>query len=71
MSTKRSGQFELRLGEEKQEVAYLRLPTYPAQGKCKMSRTVRLYDLMGSYDGPDINLDFDEEGVLVGIEVLV
>lgn len=36
-----------------------------------MSRTVRLHDLLGAYEGPEVNLDFDQEGVLVGIEILV
>lgn len=35
-----------------------------------MSRSVRLRDVMGAYQGPDVDLDFDMRGVLVGIEVL-
>ena len=35
-----------------------------------MSKAVRLIDLIGKYKGPDVVLDFDEAGVLVGIELL-
>jgi hypothetical protein len=35
-----------------------------------MSRSVRLSDLIGTYVGPDVVLDFDEDNVLVGIELL-
>jgi hypothetical protein len=35
-----------------------------------MSKSVRLRDLIGSYEGPDVVLDFDLRGVLVGIEIL-
>jgi hypothetical protein len=51
-------------------VAYLKLPNYPRTGHCKMSRTIRLIDLVGTYRGPDVILDFDEENILVGIEIL-
>lgn len=35
-----------------------------------MSKSVRLVDLLGSYNGPEVVLDFDEDGTLVGIEVV-
>lgn len=60
--------FELRVAEDG-ETAYLRLPTFPASGKCQVSRSVRLIELMPDYKGPDIVLDFSE-GVLIGIEIL-
>jgi len=65
-----SGVFKLELSDGKHEVVYLKLPTYPAKGICKVSKSVRLFDLLGKYDGPDVILDFDTEGVLVGIELL-
>jgi hypothetical protein len=70
MTAKRSGRFELQISDDDEGVAYLKLPTHPAEGFSKTSRTVRLYDLIGKYRGPDVSLDFDEEGVLVGIEFL-
>lgn len=60
--------FVLEVGEEN-DIAYLRLPSHPG-GLCKMSRSLRLRDVMGRYQGPDVVLDFDMEGTLVGIEIL-
>jgi hypothetical protein len=68
-SRKKLGRFELRVSEDDQDVAYLRLPSHPGE-TCKMSKSIRLVDLMGSYEGPDVVLDFDQDGVLVGIEFL-
>jgi hypothetical protein len=31
---------------------------------------VRVVDVLGKYEGPDVVLDFDAGGVLVGIEVV-
>jgi hypothetical protein len=66
---KRPGHFELRVSEDAQDVAYLRLPSHPGE-TCKMSKSIRLADLLGSYEGPEVVLDFDQDGVLVGIELL-
>jgi uncharacterized protein YuzE len=63
------GVFELKVSDDDADVAYLRLPTH-AVGLSKVSRSVRLIDLMGKYDGPEVVLDFDAKGVLVGIEIL-
>lgn len=68
-SKKKLGRFELRVSEDDQDVAYLRLPSHPGE-TCKMSKSIRLAELMGSYTGPDVVLDFDQDGVLVGIEIL-
>jgi hypothetical protein len=48
--------------------AYLKLPTHP--GVLKGARTVTLVDLIGAYQGPYVVFDFDQQGVLVGIEVV-
>ncbi len=64
------GYFNLTVSEDDNDVAYLRLPTHPG-GTCEMSKSLRLVDLIGVYDGPDIVLDFDKNGTLVGIEILV
>jgi hypothetical protein len=61
--------FDLRVSQDDASVAYLRLPTHPGV-TCKMSKSVRLVELLGSYKGPDVVLDFDQSGVLVGIEIL-
>ena len=68
-SKKKLGRFELQISEDDQDVAYLRLPSHPGE-TCKMSKSVRLIEILGAYTGPDVSLDFDEDGVLVGIEIL-
>lgn len=65
----KAGRFELRISEDDQDVAYLRLPTHPGE-TCRMSKSIRLEQLLGPYSGPEVVLDFDQEGVLVGIEIL-
>ncbi len=62
------GSFDLRVSTDDANVAYLRLPTHQG-GTSRMSRSVRLVDLLGAYQGPEVVLDFDSRGVLVGIEI--
>ncbi|WP_425493885.1 DUF2283 domain-containing protein [Dyella silvatica] len=53
------------------EAAYLTLPDHPGRGvHGVVSGQVRLVDVL-PYVGPDIYLDFDHEGRLIGVEVLV
>jgi hypothetical protein len=61
--------FSLKVSGDDAGVAYLRLPTHPG-GRPKMSKSVRLTDVLGKYEGPDVVLDFHAAGVLVGIEIL-
>jgi hypothetical protein len=48
--------------------AYLKLPTHP--GVLKGARSVPLVNLIGAYQGPYVVFDFDQQGVLVGIEIV-
>lgn len=66
MGNTKGSRFALKVSEEDDDVAYL----HPAAGPCRMSRSVRLRDVMGAYPGPDVVLDFDLHGTLVGIEIL-
>ncbi|MEL6340953.1 MAG: DUF2283 domain-containing protein [Myxococcota bacterium] len=36
----------------------------------RVARTLSLRDLIGEYSGPDIHLDFSDDAVLVGIEIV-
>jgi hypothetical protein len=69
MTKEKSGKFVLELFEDDPGVAILRLPTYPKEGNIKTSKSLRLYDLIGEYKGPDIYLDFDIYGELVKIDI--
>ena len=64
--------FELRVSDGDPEVAYLRLPASADPSDAterRVLRTVRLSDLM-PYQGPDVYLDLDASGRLIGIELL-
>jgi uncharacterized protein YuzE len=50
------------------DVAYLKLPE--AENAGKVARTVSLRDIVTDFKGSDVELDFSEDGVLLGIEVL-
>ncbi len=65
----RIGKFELKVVGD-HEIAYLKLPSYPKTRQLKTSKSFRLFDCVGSYKGPDVVFDFDQDGILVGIEVL-
>ena len=61
---------QLKISADDDEVAYLFLPNHPKQvvpGIVK--KQTRLSDLIDGYKGPDIYLDFDEEGKMIGIEI--
>ena len=62
--------FDLQISEDDEDVAYLRVPTHPRTVPCRMSKSLRLVEVLGQYEGPDVVLDFDDKGVLVGIEIL-
>lgn len=53
------------------DVAYIYLPDHPEQNvQGCVKKTARMCDLIDGYKGPDILLDFDANGVCIGIEVL-
>jgi len=51
--------------------AYIALPGYPEQlVPGVVAKTLELGDLIEKYVGPRINLDFNKDGTLIGIEIL-
>ena len=66
---KRAG-FNLRVSEDDSDVAYLKLPGHPGESSGVVKRTVSLRDLLANYEGPDLMFDFDDNNVLIGIEIL-
>ena len=52
-----------------QDVAYVYLPGHPGPGVPGVAKQVRLSSLL-KYKGPDLHLDFDADGHLIGVEVL-
>ena len=64
---------EMRLRQRAEEpgVAYLELHDHPhvlTRGLCK--RTVDIHELIENYSGPRISIDFNSQGLPVGIEIL-
>ena len=55
--------------DDEGDVAYLQLPAHIGDGQ-KVDKTIRLLDLLEDYKGPDLFLDFDKDGVLIGVEIL-
>ena len=67
----RNEKIHLRVSEDDEEiVAYLTLPDHPGRLSAIIKKSVRLRDLIGDYTGPDLYFDFDEDQVLLGIEIL-
>jgi len=61
----------LTLSEDDDDVAYLKLPDHPGNDTSgAVNKQIRLLDLT-TYTGPDIYLDFDSKGRLIGLEILV
>jgi hypothetical protein len=69
MSTKRG--MELRISADDEDVVYLKLPDHPGGVPGIVKKTVRLHDVLGDYSGPDLYFDFDENNMLIGVEILV
>ena len=73
------GKIELKLaseyageGEEAgdDDVAYISLPDHPGVVYGVVKKQLRLWDLIGAYEGADVYFDFDKENRLIGIEIL-
>ncbi len=61
----------LKVSEDDPEVAYLYLPDHPGAGTFNIvEKQIRLYDIIANYKGPDIYLDFDASGKVIGIEIV-
>jgi hypothetical protein len=63
-------EFDFKVSEDDKDVAYLKLPGHPGMASGVVKRSVSLHELIGDYAGPDINFDFGEGNVLIGIEIV-
>jgi uncharacterized protein YuzE len=65
-----TGKIALSISDDDEDVGYLTLPKHPGKGTPgAVRKQTRLLDLV-KYVGPDIFLDFDMDGNLIGIEIL-
>jgi uncharacterized protein YuzE len=63
--------FILKISTDDENVAYLQLPKHPKKlviGIVK--KTISLSEIIEGYKSIPIHLDFDEEGELIGIEIV-
>ncbi len=61
----------VKMSNPKSRNAYIALPGYPMEvTPGVVARTISLDDLIADYHGPVVNLDFDKDARLIGIEVL-
>ena len=66
----KANKITLRVSADDDDVAYLMLPSHIGQGKFgAVAKQIRLLDIL-QYCGPDVYLDLDGQGNLVGIEIL-
>ena len=62
----------VRMSADDSDSAYVALPGCPDEPQYGIvSKTVCLDDVVEDFKGPGINLDFNKDGVLIGIEILV
>ncbi len=63
-----NNQMRLTVSPDDNDVGYVTLPAHPGPGvPGAVKRTIRLRTLL-DYAGPDLNLDLDSEGNLIGVE---
>ena len=54
------------------DMAYLFLPKHPGKGKPGITvKQISLHSVIADYQGPEIFLDFDKDGVIIGMEFLL
>ena len=61
---------DLKVSEDDEDVGYVFLPEHPRSGVGVVKKTIELRQLVPDLKGPDVNLDFDADGVLIGIEII-
>ena len=61
---------KLIISPDDSSVEYLQLSQHPGTKKGVVKKSLELTDLMGNYKGPELVFDFDENDILIGIEIL-
>lgn len=65
-----SNKIRIKMRSPDADTAYIALPGYPEQlTSGVVKKSVSLDDIY-DYEGPRVQLDFDKEGKLIGIEVV-
>ncbi len=67
----KTGKISTKISEDDPSVGYITLPSYPKKNDGKIVyKSIDLIDIIKNYKGPQVILDFDENSVLIGIEVI-
>ena len=54
------------------DMAYLFLPAHPGKGAPGITtKQISLHSIIVNYQGPEIFLDFDKNGVIIGMEFIL
>ncbi|WP_411705599.1 DUF2283 domain-containing protein [Edaphovirga cremea] len=54
------------------DMAYLYLPKHPGKGIAGVTaKQISLHTVVEGYQGPEIFLDFDKNGVMIGMELFL
>jgi hypothetical protein len=62
---------KVRISGHESETAYIKLPGHSNETVIGIvKKTISLDDLIDAYKGPRVILDFDENDMLIGIEIL-
>ncbi|MGJ0626027.1 DUF2283 domain-containing protein [Xenorhabdus bovienii] len=57
--------------ESNEDVAYVFLPKHPGKGVSGVTaKQIPLHSIISNYQGPEIFLDFDKSGEIIGLEFL-
>ena len=63
---------EILLSEDETNTVYIQLPDHPGRGTSGcVKEMLRLETVLTNYNLPMINLDFDENRNLIGLEIVV
>lgn len=66
-----SEKITLKVSKDDDLVGYLYLPKYPKKPSHGIvKKSISMSDLMKDYKGISLNFDFDEDGELIGIEIV-
>ncbi len=63
---------KIKMEDVYSDTAYIALPGYPDPVRSGVvAKTIPMETLIANFHGPRVNFDFNEEGLLIGIEILV
>ncbi|HEX9512919.1 MAG TPA: hypothetical protein VF939_20655 [Puia sp.] len=61
----------LKLSKDDEQVGYLYLPKHPKKiSSGIVKKTISINELITNYKGIPLNFDFDDDGEIIGIEIL-